>query len=231
MVANGTHFVHDGLSLQIQEAGNPIVHEKLTDITQHKRLPINGWYISLWTFAAYTYYQAVWTVPPVPSYNNGQVLFYFNSLENNPVTDILQPVLEFNDIITGWSLASWYGVNGNYYYSNPVAVTPGQTIYGIIELSGSTWYILGYVNGNLVTELTVSTSSVGGQASAQWVNEVYNVDTCTSLPSSNTITASDIYLEVGSAGQNPVWYSSIYSSDCSPSVSATTSTATLNWVS
>jgi len=232
VVANGTHFVHDGLSLQIQEPGRPIIHEKLTDISQHKRtFPINGWYISLWTFNSYTYYEAQWIVPPIPSYDNGQVLFYFNSLENNPVTDILQPVLQLNNGVAGWTLASWYGVNGVYYESDPFAVSPGDVILGVIALDESTWFIEGYVNGNFETQLQVSSTSVGAQASAQWVNEVYNVDNCASLPSSNSITAGDIFLGVGSSWTEvyPSWEQSIYNLDCSASVSFSSSTATLNW--
>jgi len=232
IVENGTRIVNDGKNIYVKEPSGKMSQSPVhnSSLTEQKRLPINGWYISLWTYAEYTYYYGVWTVPPIPTYDNGQILFFFNSLENSGGTDILQPVLQLNNGVAGWTLASWYGTpSGEYYESTPVAVSPGEQITGIIYLSGSTWVILGYVNGELETVLEVALSTEGVQYNAEWVLEVYNVDTCTSLPATNEIVESDIILETSAGQVSPVWYYDIYDSDCSPSVAANSNTAVLYW--
>jgi len=146
VVENGTHFIHDGDDLYIKEPSGKITHEKLSNTSSsHKRLPINYWYQSLSTFGAYTDFIANWQVPPTPPTNNGQTLMFFTTIEG--ATDILQPVLQFNNGPRGWTLASWYGVGSNYYESAAVPVNTGDIIQGIVVYSGGTWFIQGFVNG------------------------------------------------------------------------------------
>jgi len=233
IVANGTQFFRDGNQLTIQEPNRPAVTTDL-DIkksAQDVRLPINGWYTSLWTYGTYTYYFAIWEVPQAPLSNTGQILFYFNSFESTAYNDILQPVLQFNNGVSGWTMASWYGTPaGTYYESTPYSVVAGDTIWGAIILSGSTWYIESYVNQALVTWISVSTSVEGAtQGNAEWTNENYNVQTCTGLPPTNAIVASDIELLDGGTQVYPTWYTGIYSSDCSPSAFGNYDTAVLTW--
>lgn len=108
-------------------------------------------------------------MPPTPSVSTNNILFYFNSFENNQYNDILQPVLQvyphtsslspllfpsllsfllmfifkLNNGVAGWTLASWYGSGSQFYHSTPAPVNPGDAITGVIELQGSTWNILG----------------------------------------------------------------------------------------
>jgi len=241
-VANGTHFTRNGNQLTIQEPNRPLVSRNLEvkENTQEKRLPINGWYTSLWSFDTYTYFFAIWEVPSTPTSNTGQILFYFNSFESTSYNDILQPVLQFNNGVAGWTMASWYGdPSGNYYESTPYSVVPGDYIWGYIALSGSTWYIESWVNGALVTYITVATSDVGAtQGNAQWTNEVYNVESCAGLPPNDAIVATDIWL-YGPSGYviNPTWYAEIYdTADCYPGAfygynsASETQTTVLTWL-
>jgi len=234
IVESGTHFVRNGDDLIVKQPSGKMSVNKINhhneSLTQSKRLPINGWYTSLWTNGPYDWFQAFWTVPPYPATDDGQILFYFNSLENNPVNDILQPVLQLNNGIGGWTLAAWYGVGDDYYEATPTAVNPGDTIYGIIALSDGTWYIEAWQNNNLVNYLSVSNSEIGEQYFAQWANEDYNVETCSYLPSTNSITANTIYLGYNGNEVYPNWYQEIYDGSCSPGGSGTWDTATLTWV-
>jgi hypothetical protein len=92
---------------------------------------------------------ATWTVPPQPSANDGQVLYFFPGLEDIYVTEsILQPVLGWYQ--GQWSLASWNCcINGVVANSPAVNVTAGDEIYGSItstcpagSLSCPTWNVL-----------------------------------------------------------------------------------------
>jgi len=232
IVENGTHFVRNGDNLIVkQPSGKMSVNEiHRNESLSQKRLPINGWYTSLWTNGPYDLFTAYWEVPPYPATDNGQILFYFNSLENNPVNDILQPVLQLNNGISGWTVAAWYGVGDDYYEANPTAVSPGDYIYGVIILAGGTWYIEANVNGQLANYLTVSTSEVGGQYFAQWANENYNVEDCTYLPPTGGILAGSIYLGYNGNEQYPSWYPEIYDNSCTPSAYGSTYSAALTWL-
>jgi len=231
-VENGTAFVRDDLGVYITE---PNTAERFVPTSAHyehdKRFPDNGWQDSLWTYNNYNYYSAFWTVPNVPTYNSGQILFFFNSLENSAYNDILQPVLQFNNGVAGWTLASWYGVGNTYYESTPVAVNPGDTIQGLIGISGgNTWVIQGFVNGVFKTQLTVAYSTLGAQANAQWALEVYNVQNCASYPPNNILTASNIVLGVNGYVSTPTWYLSTSTSNvCGVSGYGSSNSATLTW--
>ncbi len=92
---------------------------------------------------------ARWTVPPAPSAQDGQVLFFFPGLEDiNDTQSILQPVLQWNS--GQWSIASWNCcLNGIVTNSPGVNVSPGNRIYGSITstcpagtLTCATWNVL-----------------------------------------------------------------------------------------
>jgi len=235
IVENGTHIVRMSDTIVVKQPSGKVsveqVHPYNASLEAHKRLPVNGWMTSIWSNGPYDHIQAYWTVPNYPPVDNGQILFYFNSLENNPVNDILQPVLQLNNGVNGWTFAAWYGVGSDYYEASPVSVNPGDQIIGIVELISGTWYIGGYVNGNWVTELTVSNSEVGEQYYTQWANENYNVEACDYLPSSNSITASVLYLGYNGNEVYPSWYNEIYDYSCNPGASGTWDSATLTWSS
>jgi hypothetical protein len=171
-------------------------------------------------------------VPDTPSNNDGQILFFFNSFENSEYNDILQPVLQFNNIIGGWSLASWYGAGGQYYHTDATAVNVGDVITGIIELSGSTWSIYGYVNGALKTQITVGSGSVGTQTSAQFAMEVYSVSSCNMYPPQNYVIVNAIELRGGNGNTvSPGWTSSINSNGCNANAYGSGSAVEITWSS
>lgn len=215
VVQNGTHILRQDSELTfIEPTTLTSTHRTISSGSFSKR--DSGWITSAWTYANITYYSASWKVPAAPTNDTGSnIIFFFNSLESSDYRDILQPVLQYNNIIHGWSLASWYGdPSGSYYHTTPVAVNEGDTILGVIELKNDIWSVLGYVNGDLIASITVSFSVVASQASAQFALEVYGVEKCEMYPPSNLLTASDIVLKSASGTVTPTWNPSITNNDC-----------------
>ena len=83
-----------------------------------------------------------WVVPPAPMAANDQLVFIFPGIQNE--TMILQPVLQWGISAAGggnhWAVASWYadGQNGKAFHTKLITVQPGNTLTGIITLTGST---------------------------------------------------------------------------------------------
>jgi len=129
-------------------------------------------------------------------------------------------------------MASWYGANGAYTESTPVSVNPGDQIIGLIELYNGVWYIESFVNGNIATVLNVQYNNpLGAQANGEWAMEVYNIDTCSQYPPSNSITLSQIILGTSSGQLSGSWSSSVNSNGCSANAYASGNTATITWSS
>jgi len=173
----------------------------------------SGWVSSFWSWGnSFTYITGQWTVPKPPTNNNKQIIFFFNSLEGatngGSGSDILQPVLQFNNAVPGWTLASWYGDSNGYHESTAVPVNPGDTINGTVTLVNGVWYVYGYINGALKTTLSVDQSVFEGgdaQNTAQWALEVYNMNTCDMYPPSNSLTLSHISLKDSGKEVTPSW--------------------------
>lgn len=115
--------------------------------------PDNGWIInSGWSNTSnnpISYFSTEWVVPPAPASSDEQTIFLFNGLEQNgigavPVGPyILQPVLQWGVSAAGggnyWSITNWYadGTGGTALYGTLVQVNPGDTLQGIMTLTGA----------------------------------------------------------------------------------------------
>ncbi|MEA1895523.1 MAG: hypothetical protein U9N36_10070 [Euryarchaeota archaeon] len=97
---------------------------------------VDGWIESsydwsvdeLWEFNAY------WHVPSSPpSPESGTIDFLFNAIEPSTADAIVQPVLEWNQGGSGrWTGSAWTGSGGDYYHSDPIDVSVGDKIKGIL---------------------------------------------------------------------------------------------------
>lgn len=143
---------------------------------------VSGWveYASITTSTSFGGIIGTWTVPPGPSSNNGQILFFFPGLEDDTdVVTILQPVMAWNecystnpsnctDHFSGWSIASWNCCYDNVeLYSSPMGVSTGDLIFGEVFsncdaglLSCPSWFVMAEDAGKGSTSLT-STSNYG----------------------------------------------------------------------
>ena len=146
---------------------------------------------------------ATWTVPPKPSTNDGQVLFFFTGFEYyNDVQSILQPVLQWYQ--GQWTLASWNCcLNGIVTNSPYVNVTSDDQIYGSITsscpagtLSCATWNVL-TLDLSTGQSTTLSDTPSAGQI-FNWafgaVLEADNITTCDEYPSDRRVKFENIRL-------------------------------------
>eukprot|EP00026_Physarum_polycephalum_P005793 Phypoly_transcript_05831.p1 GENE.Phypoly_transcript_05831~~Phypoly_transcript_05831.p1 ORF type:complete len:502 (+),score=91.96 Phypoly_transcript_05831:330-1835(+) len=270
IVENGTHIEKNGTHISFSMPSGRAEHYYYSEFnTSHYNPSLShasasapaqaskrdssasGWVSSFWSWGtSYTYFSAQWTVPNAPIKTNKNIVFFFNSLEGKTATgsgsDILQPVLQYNNGVQGWTLASWYG-SGTYTESTPVAVQPGDTITGVMSLDNGVWSVLGYVNGILKTKLTVAQSAFNNgdlQNTAQWALEVYNMPDCTYYPPNDFLSMTDIVLKdngkvvpnptfsvptAKSNGCNAAGY--ISTSPATMSSSSSSSTLTITWQS
>jgi len=151
---------------------------------------------------------ANWTVPPTPTSNDGQTLFFFPGFEDiNNVQLIIQPVLGWNDGQSGvgpWNIASWNCCpSGTANYSTPVTVNTGDKILGLIKSTCSagnpscpTWNITTTdVTTNQSTTLANSPSE--GQTfnwAQSGVLEVYSIYQCSDFPPNHSIKFTKVTL-------------------------------------
>jgi hypothetical protein len=142
----------------------------------------------------YNFLYAFWNVPPAPTNDDGQTLYFFNGLEDiDDVVSIIQPVLGWNsDYSNAWGIASWNCcVNGNVNEATPTKVSSGDLIYGYMyDTCGSgtstcsTWDIVTWDLTNRNFSEFYSASSYG--QTFNWafggVLEVYNIVQCGDYP-------------------------------------------------
>ena len=194
---------------------------------------------------------AAWTVPLTPNTNDGQTLYFFNSLShlnNDPPHEepIIQPVLGWNDGQYGvglWNIASWNCCpNGMTWHSTPLSVNPGDQILGTV-LSSCGFVACGRWT-IITTDATTAQSTtlhviystpltfVWAQAG---VLEVYNIYQCSDFPPDGSITFSNVILydktfrQITHPGWSPKYWvqQGVTTPWCDYAVTATDTTATL----
>jgi len=195
---------------------------------------ISGWleYVSVSTTSSYGKISAMWKVPPAPTAQDGQVLFFFPGFEDySDVISIVQPVLQFGASAGGggnyWAMESWNCcINGQAWYSPLLQVSAGDTIFGAItsnckpgSSSCSTWNV---VSRDVTTgkATTLAKTPVGGQV-WNWafgaVTEDYGVNKCTEFPANTGLTFNvRLYDQNGTLIASPAWKGSPASSGTTP---------------
>ncbi len=170
---------------------------------------------------AYGALVATWTVPPAPTANDGQVLFFFPGLEDidSTSTSILQPVMSWSG--GQWAITSWNCCLSGITTSSPgVNVNSGDTIYGSITstcpagtVSCATWNVLSVdltTGDNTILGATPSDGQVFNWAFGG-VLEVYYIVSCQDYPPNlgttfGNLTVFDQNLHPISA---PTWTTSV----------------------
>jgi hypothetical protein len=182
---------------------------EIVDATSERTPEINGWveYFDATTSTSYGLLYGYWTVPPNPTSNDGQILYFFNGLEDvSDTVSIIQPVLAWNGdtmVSNAWSIASWNCCpSGITWHSSPIAVSSGDALWGITgtncggQKSCSTWDITTYdLSSNKSTALSNTPSE--GQT-FNWafpaVLEAYNVFQCSDYPPNGSETFYNVAL-------------------------------------
>jgi hypothetical protein len=168
-------------------------------------LVINSWLesVSVTTNKSYGKIAATWPVPPSPTSDDGQCLYFFPGFEDsNDVLSIVQPVLQWGSgcYISGgafWLIASWNCcMNGTTWHSTPVDVNVGDTLFGTItptcktRENCATWNV---VSEDKTTgkKTTLAKTPADGQI-WNWafgaVSEDYGVVQCSDFPDDSSLT-------------------------------------------
>lgn len=188
-----------------------------------------------------------WTVPPNPSRDGSQVVFFFPGIQNsNPTDTILQPVLEWNQMSSHkWTLRSWLCCrNGNGLYSSALIVKPGQQILGSVWGTNcdiatgvcAEWQTITSVAGGAATVLNSDSYGEPLDFPVVGAMEGYNIVSCDQYPGTrggmNTVSFSQANVSlVGGSPIKPAWTPYVWSLTPSCNVNATwiNNTANLSW--
>ncbi|HTQ57456.1 MAG TPA: hypothetical protein VMI94_23465 [Bryobacteraceae bacterium] len=185
------------------------------------------------TSSSYGELSANWTVPPKPSANHGQTLYFFPGLEDtNDVVSILQPVLGWNsDFGSAWGIASWNCCpSGITVESSPVSVSSGDKIQGTIKstcsagtLSCSKWNV---TTKDVTTGKSTKLSNTPSEGQTfNWAFagavEVYNVVKCGDYPSNGALSFSSLglYNDKFVKISSPSWSIDLWASGLTPQCS------------
>jgi hypothetical protein len=144
-VPSGSDIERDGNETDVFDNGALIF--KVIDSGIMTAPQYSGWIeqANNWSVRNLDYFGANWVVPSNPPGPGASVVdFLFNAIEPNNGSEIIQPVLEWNQAgSNGWTLRSWYGpVNGNYYCSSPVKASVGNSLSGVLSHSRTGWSIV-----------------------------------------------------------------------------------------
>jgi hypothetical protein len=197
------------------------------------------------TSNSYRTLAADWRVPanPTTAYNtSGKVYYTFPGLEDNPVTTIIQPVIQYgNSGYYGgayWTMASWACGPGcsNATHSTPVSISAGDQIHGSIVASNCasgacTWAIT-------TQDVTTGQQTVfpyAGGDNYTWgfggVVETYGLDVCSNYPSAGVFFSQIALTNQNGQQTSPAWNNwvnpSFTGASCQFSVTSTTTTANL----
>jgi hypothetical protein len=178
----------------------------------HAPLPsFNGWVadmqenLSLGASDNVDWESGQFLVPNKPSVNGGTI-FLFNGIAPTGENWILQPVLQYGVSAAGggnyWAIASWFVGTGGAWHSPLETVNAGDTIYGYTEqtATGST---LDYVSEardlktGAYSYLDVYSTGLHWTWAYAGVLEVYNVNSCSQLPSSGYAYFNNSYVYHG----------------------------------
>jgi len=216
-IPEGARINHTPTEIQIIAADGTIIHAASRDKTPAAGglrflapRDLNEGYVAYsdWKNTAsspISTFSTSWTVPPLPTHSDGQVLYIFNGLVPDSTYAILQPVLQYGVSEAGggayWTVASWFvdDATDNVYYTPLFKVSAGQDLTGVMKLvettgsgSSTTYHWNCAFTGISSTSLTISTTYL-----LDWAYEaleIYYVTEASDLPT-GTMTMSNIIIE------------------------------------
>ncbi len=164
-------------------------------------------------------FRTTWIVPPAPATQGGQTIFLFNGIQNS--TMIYQPVLQWGPSAAGggksWTVASWYadGENGHSFHTSLVNVSVGQTLNGVMTLTGNSGAQFNYsceFQGLAGTSLPIANVQ-----ELTWCNETleaYSVQQCSDYPNCQSTSMRDIAIRCDTVTPTITWSPTNAATDC-----------------
>jgi hypothetical protein len=208
-----------------QRPGGEPLHPKNVFVPAERRQPgfASGWI----TYASWTNntgkpitsFKTTWAVPAAPATQSGQTIFLFNGIQNS--TMIYQPVLQWGTSAAGggnfWSVASWYvdGQGGLAFHSQLTKVNPGDTLLGVMTLTGQSGN--GFSYNSVFQGIPNSAQPIQDVEQLTWcieTLEAYGITKCSDYPAAprTAMTAIEIKTTAGDAPLN--WQANNPITDC-----------------
>jgi hypothetical protein len=179
--ADGTKIIGDGRPVGDASAQPPSIKHSWIE------------YASIHDTANYGQIYAEWDVPPEPTSDDGQTVYFFNGLEqySGDVT-IVQPVLGWNgDYSSRWGIAAWNCCKkGTTQEASPAKVDPGDHLEGYVfnncsagttKCGSWTIVIVDEENGNY-SQMTTKNFGQTFNWAFGGVMEVYGIAKCSDYP-------------------------------------------------
>jgi len=218
IVENGTHIIRNETTVIIQEpSGNVIVKELPGNLNSHQKRD-NGRIASYSvTGTSYTYLRGTWTVPLPPTNNDGQTIYFYNSLENSAATEVIKCILQFQNGGPGWTVAVGYVSGSTSFETVTTPVNAGNSVEGLLELFEGNWLMTVYVNSVQAAQLSLGTSIFGTLNTAQAIiMEVINTaPPCTQYPNNQPLTVSGLFVVDNSIWvPSPAWQLNVHPNNC-----------------
>jgi hypothetical protein len=151
-----------------------------------------------------TSFSTTWQVPAEPATQSGQTVFLFSGIDpSNPSDAILQPVLQWGSSAAGggayWLVASWYVLGGGQaFHTTPVPVNVGDTLVGVMTLTGQSGSMFSY---NCEFQGIAGTSlPVQNVVELVWCNETleaYSITKCSDYPDADFTAMWAINMQTG----------------------------------
>jgi hypothetical protein len=225
--ANGKVTLASGKPFVVPRCAFPARVPPRSDGKQPAPPSTNGWVLDTnWVSASpLGAIKATWTVPPPPTVQSGQLVYFFPSMVPSTAntSPILQPVLQWGVSPAGggpyWAIASWYcnTAPGVCLHSGLARVQPGDPIAGTVQGSGCT------PQGVCTWKITSRDVKTGAQKvltakdphSFFWaqggVLEAYNIITCTNYPAApSTIFSNIVVSDLQGRPLAPAWVPGLY---------------------
>jgi hypothetical protein len=155
-------------------------------------------------------FKTSWVVPPAPATQSGQVVFLFSGIQNS--TMIYQPVLQYGVSAAGggnyWAVASWYadGQSGHSFYSSLVRVNPGDTLVGVMTLTGQS--AAGFSYNCEFAGIADASLPIANVEQLTWcieTLEAYGIEARSDYPTTCMTSMSDIEIKVGNSEAALTW--------------------------
>ena len=143
-----------------------------------------------------------WTVPPAPKTQSGQLIYFFNALEDQAGKDILQPVLQWGTSGAGggsyWSVASWYVDSAKHAFCTEVVqVNEGDKVTGImtavVQADASIHYTSEFQG---ISGTGLVADGLSQLVSAYETLEVYTLKQCSDYPNTAMTAMAAIDLQL-----------------------------------
>lgn len=172
-----------------------------------------------------------WSVPPVPSGGNqGQILYYWNGVEPDDNSAVLQPVLQYGNTPAGggsyWGLASWYVSSINAFYTPLVNCRPGDKVVGDMAIiNNGSWVVTGSCAGGQKASFTYLPPS-NDYTWAYEVLEAYSISDCLQqYPTTKALVFDNIKVWTGEhQSTQPTWTPQTKNPSCNERATVTSPT-------